>query len=134
MTNWAVGHTRRYKAAVTQRSVVDLTSFFGSSDVGYEFHHEFEGHPWENRSGYRRQSPLTYAENIHTPLLIIHSENDMRCNIEQAENLFATLKVLGRTTEFIRFPEESHGLSQIGRPDRQIARLQKIVEWFERYL
>ncbi|MBD3334591.1 MAG: prolyl oligopeptidase family serine peptidase [Candidatus Eisenbacteria bacterium] len=134
MTNWAVGHTQRYKAAVTQRSVVDMIPFFGSSDVGYTFHHEIGGHPWENVEGYRRQSPLTYAKNIRTPLLIIHSENDLRCNIEQAENLFATLKVLKRTTEFVRFPEEPHGLSRGGRPDRRIVRLEKIADWFEKYL
>ncbi|MBU1699028.1 MAG: S9 family peptidase [Candidatus Eisenbacteria bacterium] len=134
MTNWAVGQTHRYKAAVTQRSVVDMIPFFGSSDVGFSFHHELGGHPWENVEGYRKQSPLTYAKNIKTPLLIIHSENDMRCNIEQAENLFATLKVLKRKTEFIRFPEEPHGLSRGGRPDRRIIRLEKILDWFERYL
>lgn len=134
MTNWAVGHTRRFKAAVTQRSVVDLIPFFGSSDVGYEFYWELGGKPWEDRDGWERQSPLTYAKNIRTPLLIIHSEQDLRCGIEQAENLFATLKSLKRTTELIRFPEESHGLSRGGRPDRRIARLEKIVEWFDRYM
>jgi dipeptidyl aminopeptidase/acylaminoacyl peptidase len=134
MTNWAVGHTQRYKAAVTQRSVVDMVPFFGSSDVGFLFHHELGGHPWENLEGYRKQSPLTYAKKIRTPLLIIHSENDMRCNIEQAENLFATLKVLKRKTEFVRFPAEPHGLSRGGRPDRRLIRLEKILDWFERYL
>ncbi len=134
MTNWAVGHTRRYRAAVTQRSVVDLAPFFGSSDVGYAFRHTFGAYPWEDLEGYRRQSPLTYAQNIRTPLLIIHSESDLRCNIEQAENLFATLKVLGRRTEFIRFPGEPHGLSRGGRPDRRIVRLAKILDWFERYM
>jgi len=134
MTNWAVGHTRRYKAAVTQRSVVDLVPFFGSSDVGYAFRHTFGAYPWEDLEGYRRQSPLTYARDIRTPLLIIHSENDLRCNIEQAENLFATLKILGRKTEFIRFPGEPHGLSRGGRPDRRVVRLHKILEWFDRYL
>ncbi len=134
MTNWAVGHTRRYKAAVTQRSVVDLVPFFGSSDCGFIFRLTFGGYPWENLDAYRRQSPLTYAKDIRTPLLIIHSEGDLRCNIEQAENLFATLKVLKRRVEFIRFPEEPHGLSRQGRPDRRQVRLEKIVEWFERYL
>ncbi|MBD3235873.1 MAG: prolyl oligopeptidase family serine peptidase [Candidatus Eisenbacteria bacterium] len=134
MTNWAVGHTRRYKAAVTQRSVVDLVPFFGSSDMGFSFHHTFDHYPWQDLEGYRRQSPLTYAKQIRTPLLIIHSENDLRCNIEQAENLFATLKVLKRRVEFIRFPEEPHGLSRGGRPDRRQVRLERILDWFERYL
>lgn len=134
MTNWAVGHTNRYRAAVTQRSVVDMTPFFGSSDVGYLFHYELGGYPWENREGYAAQSPLTFVKKIRTPLLIIHSESDLRCNIEQAENLFAALKVLKRTTEMVRFPGEPHGLSRGGRPDRRVVRLEKILDWFERYL
>ncbi len=134
MTNWAVGHTRRYKAAVTQRSVVDLVPFFGSSDIGFRFHRTLGAYPWEDVEAYRRQSPLTYAQNIRTPLLILHNESDLRCGIEQAENLFATLKTLGRKVEFVRFPGEPHGLSRGGRPDRRVARLEKIVEWFERHL
>jgi dipeptidyl aminopeptidase/acylaminoacyl peptidase len=134
MTNWAVGHTRRYKAAVTQRSVVDLTPFYGSSDIGFLFQHTFGTKPWEDPEGYQHQSPLTYARRIRTPLLIIHSENDMRCSIEQAENLFATLKMLGRRVAFVRFPGEPHGLSRGGRPDRRLARLERILDWFARYL
>ena len=134
MTNWAVGHTRRYKAAVTQRSVVNFEPFFGSSDVGFAFKEVLGGYPWEMLERYRAQSPLTYARKIRTPLLIIHSERDLRCHIEQAESLFATLKILGRRVEFIRFPSEPHGLSRGGRPDRRMARLEKMLEWFERYL
>jgi dipeptidyl aminopeptidase/acylaminoacyl peptidase len=134
MTNWAIGHTRRFKAAVTQRSVVDLVPFFGSSDVGFAFHHTLGAYPWIDPASYQRQSPLTYAPQIRTPLLIIHSENDLRCNIEQAENLFATLKVLRRRVELVRFPEESHGLSRGGRPDRRLVRLEKMLQWFDKYL
>jgi len=134
MTNWVVGHTRRFKAAVTQRSVVDFVPFFGSSDIGFRFHRTLGAYPWEDPEAYRRQSPLTYARNIRTPLLILHNEGDLRCNIEQAENLFATLKVLGRKVEFVRFPGEPHGLSRGGRPDRRVARLEQIVGWFERHL
>ncbi len=134
MTNWIVGHTTKFKAAVTQRSVTDLRSFMGSSDIGFEDHREFGGFPWTNEEGYKRQSPITYARNIRTPLLIIHSENDLRCSIEQGEQLFTTLKLLRRKVEFVRFPEESHGLSRHGRPDRRLARLKFIVEWFDKYL
>jgi dipeptidyl aminopeptidase/acylaminoacyl peptidase len=134
MTNWIVGHTNRFKAAVTQRSVVDLNSFFGSSDFGYLFEKELDGLPWTNPQVYKKCSPLTYVKNIRTPLLIIHSEQDLRCSIEQAEQLFATLKLLRRKVEFIRFPEEPHGLSRHGRPDRRIARLEWIVKWFDKYL
>jgi dipeptidyl aminopeptidase/acylaminoacyl peptidase len=134
MTNWMIGHTDRFRAAVTQRSVVDLESFYGSSDIGYTLSREFDGHPWQNRENYQKCSPLTYAGNIKTPLLIIHSENDLRCSIEQAEQLFATLKMMRKTVEFVRFPGEPHGLSRHGRPDRRVARLEWISKWFDRYL
>jgi dipeptidyl aminopeptidase/acylaminoacyl peptidase len=134
MTNWMVGHTNRFRAAVTQRSVVDLKSFVGTSDMGYELYREFEGQPWTNPEAYERCSPLTYAKKIKTPLLIIHSEQDLRCGMEQAEQLFVTLKLMKKTVELVRFPEEPHGLSRHGRPDRRVARLEWIVRWFDRYL
>jgi dipeptidyl aminopeptidase/acylaminoacyl peptidase len=134
MTNWIVGHTNRFRAAVTGRSVVELKSFFGTTDVGWDFNREFGGYPWENEKGYEWMSPLTYAKNIRTPLLIIHNEFDMRCNIEQAEQLFAWLKIMRKTVEMVRFPEEPHGLSRHGRPDRRVARLLQITRWFEKYL
>jgi len=134
MTNWIVGHTNRFKAAVTQRSVVDLNSFVGTSDLGFDFKRDFGGYPWTNPEVYDRCSPLTYAKNIRTPLLIIHSEQDLRCSIEQAEQLFVRLKLMKRKVEMIRFPEEPHGLSRHGRPDRRVARLEWISRWFDRYL
>jgi dipeptidyl aminopeptidase/acylaminoacyl peptidase len=134
MTNWIVGHTKFFKAAVTQRSVTNLVSFLGSSDIGYDDYREFGGHVWDNFDEYVRMSPITYVRNIRTPLLIIHSEADLRCSIEQAEQLFTSLKMLGRTVSFLRFPEEPHGLSRGGRPDRRIERLRRIVGWFDKYL
>jgi dipeptidyl aminopeptidase/acylaminoacyl peptidase len=134
MTNWIVGHTDRFRAAVTQRSVVNLGSFFGSGDLGYSLFREFNGTPWKNPENYKKCSPLTYASNIKTPLLIIHSEKDLRCNIAQAEEFFTTLKFMRKKVEFVRFPEESHGLSRHGRPDRRLARLEWILKWFNRYL
>ena len=134
MTNWVVGHTHRFKAAVTQRSVVNLISFFGSSDVGYDIAEEFMALPWTKFEELVRMSPITYAHKIRTPLLIIHSENDLRCPIEQAEQLYVWMKYLGRTVEMVRFPEEPHGLSRGGRPDRRMARLKFISDWFDRYL
>lgn len=134
MTNWIIGQTNRFRAAVTQRSVVDLRSFVGTSDMGYDLSREFKGLPWTNPETYERCSPLTYAKNVKTPLLIIHSEQDLRCSIEQAEQLFVTLKLMKKKVEFVRFPEEPHGLSRHGRPDRRIARLEWILTWFDRYL
>jgi len=134
MTNWMIGHTNRFKAAVTQRSVVDLTSFVGSSDIGFDLYREFDGWPWTNRENYDKCSPITYFNKVKTPVLIIHSEKDLRCHIEQAEQMFVKLKVLGKKVEMVRFPEEPHGLSRHGRPDRRIARLEWMLKWFDRYL
>jgi dipeptidyl aminopeptidase/acylaminoacyl peptidase len=134
MTNWIIGHTDRFKAAVTQRSVVNLNSFVGSSDFGFDLKWEFKGWPWTNPETYERCSPITYFKNVKTPVLIIHSEQDLRCGIEQAEEMFVMLKVLGKKVEMVRFPGEPHGLSRHGRPDRRIARLEWIVKWFKRYI
>ncbi len=134
MTNWIIGHTNRFRAAVTQRSVVDLLSFFGSSDIGWSLEREFGGFPWRNKENYERCSPLNYFEKVKTPVLILHNERDLRCNIEQAEQMFTRLKVLGKTVEMVRFPDEPHGLSRHGRPDRRIARLEWILKWFDRYM
>jgi dipeptidyl aminopeptidase/acylaminoacyl peptidase len=134
MTNWIIGHTNRFRAAVTQRSVVDLKSFVGSSDMGYELAREFDGYPWTNPENYEKCSPITYYKNVRTPVLIIHSEQDLRCAIEQGEQMFTMLKVLGRKVEMVRFPEEPHGVSRHGRPDRRIARLEWMTKWFNRYL
>ena len=91
MTNWIVGHTDRFKAAATQRSVVNLYSFYGESDFGYHFEYEFFGRPWGDEEvslKYLQMSPLHYVRNVKTPLLIIHSDEDHRCPISQAEELF----------------------------------------------
>lgn len=134
MTNWIIGHTHRFKAAVTQRSVTDLIAMTGSSDIGYALNREFNGYPWTNFENYRNCSPMYYLEKVKTPVLILHNERDLRCHIEQAEQMFVKLKVLGKTVEFVRFPDEPHGLSRHGRPDRRKARLEWILKWFNRYL
>ncbi|MBY0223516.1 S9 family peptidase [Sporosarcina aquimarina] len=134
MTNWIVGHTNRFKAAVTQRSISNWISFFGVSDIGYYFS------DWQLNADMRdadtlwKHSPLKYAKQIDTPLLILHSENDFRCPIEQAEQLFITLKDLGKVAEFVRFPQSDHNLSRTGKPNLRVARLKEIIGWFERYL
>ncbi len=134
MTNWVVGHTQRFKAAVTQRSISNLLSFFGSSDIGFEDWREFGGRVWENWDHYLKMSPLYYVRNVRTPLLILHNEGDLRCPIEQAEQFYTALRVLKRRVAFVRFPEEFHGLSRSGRPDRRLERLRRIGGWFVKYL
>jgi dipeptidyl aminopeptidase/acylaminoacyl peptidase len=135
MTNWIIGHTNRFKAAVTQRSVSNLISMYGSSDFNWGFQRELgDEPPWENFKNYWRQSPIKYIGNVRTPTLIIHSEQDLRCAIEQGEQIFVALKKLGVDTEMVRFPDEPHGLSRGGRTDRRIERLNHIRRWFDKYL
>ncbi len=134
MTNWLLGHTDIFKAAVTQRSISNLVSFFGSSDFGYQFRKEFGVTFWEDVNYYLKYSPISYVREIKTPLLIIHSENDYRCPIEQAEQLYTALKMLRRKVRLARFPGESHGLSRIGTPSRRVKRLELITGWFSKYL
>ena len=135
MTNWIIGHTNRFKSAVTQRSVSNFISMYGSSDVNWAFQYELgDQPPWENLANYWRQSPIKYIGNVKTPTLVIHSEQDLRCAIEQGEQVFVALKKLGVDTEMVRFPDEPHGLSRGGRTDRRIERLKHILRWFDRYL
>jgi len=135
MTNWIVGHTNRFAAAVTQRSVSNILSMWGTSDFNWIFQIPFGNKPpWENLNNMWKQSPMKYVGNVKTPTLVIHSEMDLRCQIEQGEQFFVALRTLGVDTEFVRFPGEPHGLSRGGRTDRRISRLKHILRWFDRYL
>jgi dipeptidyl aminopeptidase/acylaminoacyl peptidase len=134
LTSWVVGHTKRFKAALSERSVNHLVSAFGSSDLFWIFERQFGGPMWENVDEWLRMSPATYARDIETPLLIVHSENDLRCNIEQGEHLFTLLRLLGKETELLRFPAEGHELSRSGSPIHRVQRFEAILEWFGRHL
>jgi dipeptidyl aminopeptidase/acylaminoacyl peptidase len=136
MTTWLVGHTRRFKAAVSQRGCYNFASFYGTADIGPWFGDYVLGGPvYERFELYTSRSPLTYAPQMRTPMLLIHSESDLRCPIEQAEQLFVQLRRIGKTTvDMVRFPEEGHNLSRSGRPDRRVERLERIVGWFDKYL
>jgi dipeptidyl aminopeptidase/acylaminoacyl peptidase len=135
MTNWLISHTDRFSVAITDRSVTNLASDFGSCDLGWTFaDDELDTTPWDDLDRYMRMSPISYVKNIHTPLLIIHSEQDLRCSIEQAEQLFASLKYLGREVLFVRFEGQSHGLSRGGHPKLRTERLRHILGWFGKYL
>ncbi|WP_033543588.1 S9 family peptidase [Planococcus sp. CAU13] len=134
MTNWIVGHSNRFKAAVTQRSISNWISFFGVSDIGYYFSEWQMNADMTDVEKLWHHSPLKYAKDVETPLLILHSENDYRCPIEQAEQLYITLKSMGKETQFVRFPEADHNLSRTGKPNLRFARLEQIVGWMEKYL
>lgn len=134
MTNWIIAHTDRFAAAITQRSVVNLMSFAGSSDFGFAWFRVFGGRfAWRDPAHYLSMSPITYVDAVKTPTLIEHQEQDHRCPIEQAEQLYAALKVRKVPVEFHRYPEESHGMSRGGRPDRRIERLERIAGWLDRW-
>ncbi len=136
LTSWIVGHTDRFKAAVTCRSVNDMVSQMLSGDIGGPTFglYEYGVQPWEDWDLYRRHSPLTYATEMTTPLLIQHSEKDLRCTITQAEELFAVLRSLRRTVRLMRVPEESHELTRSGTPFRRVDNLRLIHEWFVHFL
>jgi dipeptidyl aminopeptidase/acylaminoacyl peptidase len=135
MVNWAIGQTNRFRAAVTQRSTSNRLSLYGTSDFNMMYNDwEFGGNPYDQTNFYLERSPLTYIKNVETPLLILHSENDLRCPITQGEELFVALKTLGKEVEFVRFPDESHNLSRTGQPVHRVERLERICGWFDRYL
>lgn len=131
MTSWLVGHTDRFAAAISERAVNAIDSFTGASDIGWYFADELYGSDPDRQ---REQSPLTYADKIDTPLLIIHSEHDWRCPIEQAQRLFVALRRRGAPTELLVFPAEGHELSRSGQPKHRVARFEAILDWWARYL
>ena len=133
MTNWLIGHTDRFQAACTQRTVADVeTLMFG--DFGIALPDEVEAEPSEEPELYRFLSPISRAAHMNTPLLILQGLDDHRTPSEQGERLFVTLKRLGKPVEMVLFPGASHGLSRSGRPDQRVERLKVILEFFERRL
>lgn len=135
MTVWIIGRTQRFKAAVTQRCVSNLVSLWGSSDLNWIFQQHLDNKPpFEDLQKYWKHSPIAYIGNARTPTLVLHNEKDLRCPIEQGEQVFVALKRLGVESEMVRFPDEFHGLSRTGRTDRRIVRLNHIARWFNKYL
>ena len=134
MTTWIVGHTNRFKAACSERAVNNLYTAMGSSDVFWAFKGYFGKFAHEATDAWLERSPSVYAEQIETPLLILHSDGDLRCSVEQAEHLFVVMRLLGKEVEFVRFPGESHELSRSGSPIHRVQRFEVLLEWFDRYL
>ncbi len=136
-TNWIIGHTHRFKAAVTCRSICNWVSKFGVSDIGFMQPESISGSKtyWgEDLIHQMKHSPLYYAGNVKTPCLIIHSEEDYRCPMAEAEQWFTALKLNNVPTELIRFPKENHELSRSGKPRHREERLQHILRWFREHL
>ncbi|MBI1729365.1 S9 family peptidase [Candidatus Acetothermia bacterium] len=135
MTNWMLGHNDRFACAVTDRSVVNMQSMFATCDFAFMPDGYWPGNPWSKPEKLRQQSPLSHISGAKAPVLIIHSEGDLRCPIEQAEQLFIALKRLNQEVVFVRYPgETNHGLSRGGPPDLRLDRLQRIADWLDKYL
>jgi dipeptidyl aminopeptidase/acylaminoacyl peptidase len=134
MTSWTVAHTNRFKAACSERAVNNMASEDWTSDIATAFRFELGTTFFEEPQEYERISPIAYVKDIDTPLLIVHSENDLRCPVEQAEQLFVALRLLGKDVEFYRFPAEGHELSRSGSPVHRIQRAELILDFFGRHL
>jgi len=136
LTNWIVGRTDRFKAAVTCRSVVDMGMLFMTGDIsGGEWAQiEFGRSPWDDPAYFDSISPISLAANVHTPLLIQHAERDLRCTVGQAEALFTVLRTLKRPVRFMRVPDESHELTRGGSPFRRAENLVQVRDWFVHFL
>ena len=134
MTNWVVGHTDRFKAAVTLRSVVNFISDDGTRDGAYGHEEDFKGFLFDYFDQYWEASPLKYAANVKTPTLILHSDNDFRVPLEQGEQWYRALKHYGVTTELVIFPRENHNLTRTGEPKHIAESMNWQLYWFDKYI
>jgi dipeptidyl aminopeptidase/acylaminoacyl peptidase len=135
MSSWVIGHTSRFKAAVVGAPCIDLPSMYGTSDIGVSFGEvQWRGTRWEALSQAVDRSPLTYAPDVETPVLLLHGEADLRCPIEQGEQYFVALKRHGKEVEFVRFPDCSHLFLRVGHPKMREEYLGRMLAWFQRYL
>jgi dipeptidyl aminopeptidase/acylaminoacyl peptidase len=134
MTSWIVGHTDRFRAACSERAVNDVLALEHGSDLAGVFRTYVGVSHIDDPDEYRRWSPIEHVRAMTTPLLIMHSEQDLRCPIAQADELFTALRLLERDVEMVRFPGESHELSRSGAPKHRVQRLEILLEFFDRYL
>jgi len=136
LVTWIVGHTNRFKVACSQRGVYELSTFMGEGNAWRLVPNYFGGYPWEKatKAILDRESPYSYAQNIKTPLLIFHGENDLRTGVIQSEMLYKSLKVLGRDVEYVRHPGGTHELTRSGTNRQRIDQMLRTYEFFARYL
>ncbi|MBQ7916242.1 MAG: S9 family peptidase, partial [Firmicutes bacterium] len=135
MTNWIIGHTDRFKAAVSQRSISNWILFEHSSDIGHTFTRTHQGTiTRENVDVMWEHSPLKYADKCTTPTLFIHSDSDYRCWMGEGISMFTALKMHGCEARLVLFKKETHELSRSGRPKSRIRRMEEILGWMDKYL
>ena len=133
MTAWAVTHTDRFRAAVSQRGVYDLTGFYGSTDAFKLIEGDFGTTPWDEPEFLWEQSPAAHVDGVDTPTLVMHSDRDYRTPANTAELFYLGLRKHGVDTRLVRYPREGHELSRSGEPAHVVDRLERIVRWFDGY-
>jgi dipeptidyl aminopeptidase/acylaminoacyl peptidase len=136
LVSWIIGHDQRFKAACSQRGVYDLSTFFGEGNAWRLVPDYFGGYPWEKqvKELLDKESPITYVQNIITPYIILHGENDLRTGVIQSEMLYKSLKVLGRQVEYIRHPGATHEITRSGNNRQRIDQMLRTYEFFERFI
>lgn len=135
MCNWIEGHTDRFAAIASQRSISNWVADFGSSEIGLTFDsNEMCANPWNNMEKMWEHSPLKYACNARTPILFIHSLKDYNCTVDQSAEMFSAMKFFGVPARMCLFENENHSLSRSGKPRHRIRRLEEILGWFDKYL
>ena len=135
MSGWIVGHDHRFKAAIVGAMCANLHSMYGTSDIGTSFGEINWGGPYTGaRDKFLHHSPITYVANVQTPVLLLHGEDDLRCPIEQSEQYFVALKRLGKTVEFVRFPNSTHRFRKMGHPGMIVEYYRLMLDWLERYI
>ena len=135
MANWAVAHDHNFRAAISDRCVSNLVSHAGNSDHPEVPNQYWKGAAFDQPQALWRASPIAHFKNARTPMLLIHSEGDLRCNIEQSEQIHTALCTMNVPTRFVRYPREtSHGLSRMGPPDLRMHRLGEIISWWKRWM
>ncbi len=136
LVTWIIAHDQRFKAACSQRGVYDLATFFGEGNAWRLVPNYFGGYPWEavTRATLERESPINYVQNITTPYIIFHGENDRRTGVIQSEMLYRSLKVLGRRVEYVRHPNATHEITRSGNNRQRIDQMLRTYEFFERWI
>ena len=136
LVSWIIGHDHRFKAACSQRGVYDLSTFFGEGNAWRIIPLWFGGYPWEQKvkEMLDKESPITYVQNITTPYIIFHGENDLRTGVTQSEMLFRSLKVLDRPVEYVRHPGATHEITRSGNNRQRIDQMLRTYEFFERFI
>ena len=133
---WIIGHDHRFKAACSQRGVYDLATFFGEGNAWRLIPNYFGGYPWEaaTKATLQRESPINYVQNITTPYIIFHGENDRRTGTTQGEMLYRSLKALGKPVEYVRHPGATHEITRSGNNRQRIDQMLRTYEFFERWI